>query len=59
MWTMSAATLEQKHRRTVESVVREADHLAVFRAAWVRTPQREFEEDVDGRDEEQVREEDL
>ena len=53
------ATLEQKHCRAIESVVREADHLAVFHAARVRTPRGEIEEDVGGRDEERVCEEDL
>jgi len=56
---VSAATLEREHGRAVEAVAREADHLAVLRAARVGTPRREIEEDVGGGDEERVREEDL
>lgn len=54
-----AAALEREHRRAVEAVAREADHLAVLRAARVGTPRGEIEEDVGGGDEERVREEDL
>jgi hypothetical protein len=52
------ATLEREHRRAVEAVAREADHLAVLRATRVGTPRGEIE-DVGGGDEERVREEDL
>ena len=61
MWTRhgSVAMLEQKHHHAVKSVVWEVDHLAVFCAAQVRTPQGEIEEDVGSKDKEQVHEEDL
>ena len=35
-------------------MVREADHLAVLRAAWVGIPRGEIEEDINGVYEERV-----
>ena len=40
-------------------MAREADHLAILRAARIGTPRGEVKEDVGGGDEERVREEDL
>ena len=54
-----AAALQRENRRALEAAPREADHLAVLRAARVRAPRREVEEDVGGGYEERVREEDL
>jgi hypothetical protein len=49
-----AAALEREHGGAVGAMAREADHLAVLRAAWVGIPRGEIEEDIDGGDEERV-----